>query len=226
MNAFSRFARLTASLLVGCAALASTGCDETAICTDQSACAEGTFCDFGVGRCADGFKIGTCTTIPETCTLDYAPVCGCDGESYSNPCAADAAAVSVDYVGICGAACCDPFAQPGVGESLPCFEGSACCADGQWHCNDGGGSSTCDGVGGACSEFCGGIAGLPCGQGEFCKIATGECCCDIEGVCVPTPEVCTEIFAPVCGCDGETYSNSCSADAAGVNIDHDGECGS
>jgi len=35
---------------------------------------------------------------------------------------------------------------------------------------------------------------------------------------------CIQIFQPVCGTDGITYSNSCFADVAGVQIDHQGEC--
>jgi len=35
---------------------------------------------------------------------------------------------------------------------------------------------------------------------------------------------CIEIFDPVCGCDGETYSNSCYAEIAGVTSFTDGEC--
>ncbi len=71
---------------------------------------------------------------------------------------------------------------------------------------------------------CGGIAGIGCANGEFCKYAVGECCCDFQGICQPIPEACITVWDPVCGCDGQTYGNECEADRAGVAIDHFGEC--
>lgn len=35
---------------------------------------------------------------------------------------------------------------------------------------------------------------------------------------------CILVYDPVCGKDGRTYSNSCFASAAGVEIEHQGEC--
>ncbi len=73
-------------------------------------------------------------------------------------------------------------------------------------------------------RVCGGIAGLSCNEGEFCKMDDGQCCCDFQGVCVERVEACIQLFDPVCGCDGNTFANACEANIAGVNVDHTGAC--
>lgn len=76
-------------------------------------------------------------------------------------------------------------------------------------------------------ETCGGFAGLPCDEGEYCNLAEGQGCdvADASGICRPRPEVCTDQYEPVCGCDGETYGNACEAARAGVPVASEGECG-
>ena len=75
-------------------------------------------------------------------------------------------------------------------------------------------------------DACGGLLGLTCDDGEFCNFDPSAACgaADQMGTCETQPEFCIELFAPVCGCDGNTYSNSCFAAGAGTSVAHEGEC--
>lgn len=94
--------------------------------------------------------------------------------------------------------------------------------------NDAGASSR-DAAQGS-NRTCGGIAALKCGIDQFCnyEAPAGQGCTgqvtDAAGVCEQTPEVCTDEYQPVCGCDKRTYSNRCEAHAAGVSVAKDGAC--
>ena len=81
-------------------------------------------------------------------------------------------------------------------------------------------------AGSAGAMACGGLLGLGCGADEYCAYdAKAQCgAADQTGVCKPKPQVCGDIYAPVCACDGQTYSSECVAAGKGSSVLHTGAC--
>ncbi len=65
-----------------------------------------------------------------------------------------------------------------------------------------------------------------CPDGEMCEAPPDSCWLDgVTGICTPIRDDCGWLWDPECGCNGETYANVCERMAAGVWLDHRGECG-
>jgi Pacifastin inhibitor (LCMII)/Kazal-type serine protease inhibitor domain len=198
-----------------------------------AACPEGQFCSFAPeAQCGAGDQTGVCAVQPEVCPFYYDPVCGCDDATYGNTCLAANAGVSVVHDGECAS-------SPECESDLDCPLPPCACLDedGDGQCDNTCPTPHC--VAGQCTfeapatlqlgDSCGGfrLAGSPdCESGLFCQYQAGALCgaADAPGECVAIPEVCDDFFAPVCGCDGETYSNACEAAAQLVGILDVGAC--
>jgi len=60
-----------------------------------------------------------------------------------------------------------------------------------------------------------------CPSDQFCELSGS---CSNEGTCQPRPDMCEPLDEPVCGCDGESYDNSCLAAQAGTRVSAEGTC--
>jgi hypothetical protein len=182
-------------------------------------CPDGQFCNYPTAAsCGAADAPGVCVEPTEDCPKILHWVCGCDGQSYQNECLAQAASTSVAYVGQCSAGCEYEGKKYAAGETFPAADGCndcTCSEDGSVACTERG-----------CKQ-CGGWLGPTCDAGsEYCDFTLEDICgfADASGVCKVKPQICTDDWQPVCGCDGKTYSNACLANSSGTGVQLEAEC--
>ncbi|MEM0465251.1 MAG: Kazal-type serine protease inhibitor domain-containing protein [Candidatus Pacearchaeota archaeon] len=88
---------------------------------------------------------------------------------------------------------------------------------------------------GECKNYCYSDDDCDKKNNEYCQKPDGVCSNDLaininakksseRGICIKAPEICPEVYDPVCGCDGKTYSNICEMQSKKISKSHDGEC--
>lgn len=122
---------------------------------------------------------------------------------------------------------CDDSGACDYGCACPNCLCMVCTACGDGHCGLGENYCNCESD---CpkpgeNQPCGGIMGLVCPQGSYCRFPDGHCqWADDMGTCTPIPQICPSLWEPVCGCDGKTYANTCTMEVAKMSLDTKGEC--
>lgn len=102
-------------------------------------------------------------------------------------------------------------------EITGCPAGSTCCAS-RGYCYDATACIACCPPAGATGPEC--QSDAQCAAGYYCEGVS----CRVIGNCAPRPTSCDPTNAPVCGCDGMTYANACTAASMGQSVRTNGAC--
>lgn len=148
--------------------------------------------------CVDDTKIDPSAACPR----NFDPVCGCDGQEYSNSCEAENSGVVTWKEGRCGQSCVEPTKFDPSHICPQVFE-PVCGCDGRTY------SNSCEAQNSGLTSWGDGSCG-------------GHC---VEPSKIDPTVICSQVFDPVCGCNGKQYSNACEAKSNGVTFWDWGQCG-